>query len=188
MGVRKGETSFSLPGKINIGSIPRKGKYEIREDQLKEITEAFNIIDTERTGKMDYHELKIVLRALGFEAKKQHVLELINQHDDDKDGQITFEKYKEIMAKKFSERGPLEEINRAFDLFDEEGKGKITFGDLKRVSLELVCINFNLLNIQGHELSDEELGAMIDEFDKDNDGAITREDFQGIMQQTNLYM
>ena len=73
------------------------------------------------------------------------------------------------MTQKILSRDPKDEIMRAFDLFDEGGKGKINLSDLRRVAREL-----------GEGLEEEELVAMIEEFDLDGDGAIDREDFLGI--------
>lgn len=63
------------------------------------------------------------------------------------------------MGEKIVNRDPMEEIRRAFKLFDDDNTGKISFRNLKRVAKEL-----------GENLTDEELRAMIDEFDLDEDG------------------
>lgn len=66
------------------------------------------------------------------------------------------------VGEKIVNRDPMEEIRRAFKLFDDDNTGKISFRNLKRVAREL-----------GENLSDEELRAMIDEFDLDEDGEST---------------
>jgi Ca2+-binding EF-hand superfamily protein len=66
-------------------------------------------------------------------------------------------------------RDPREEILRAFDLFDADGKGRIELADLRRVAREL-----------GEGLQEEELQAMIEEFDIRGEGGIGREEFVGI--------
>lgn len=67
-----------------------------------------------------------------------------------------------LVGERIINRDPIEEIKRAFRLFDDDGTGKISFRNLKRVAREL-----------GENLSDEELRAMIDEFDLDEDGEST---------------
>lgn len=59
---------------------------------------------------------------------------------------------------------------KAFQLFDQDSSGKISLKNLRLVAREL-----------GEDLSDAELRAMIDEFDRDQDGAISQDEFLTIM-------
>jgi hypothetical protein len=54
---------------------------ELSEEQKQEIKEAFELFDTDKDGAIDYHELKVAMRALGFELKKAEVLKILRDHD-----------------------------------------------------------------------------------------------------------
>jgi centrin-3 len=149
----------------------KKRKFVLNDDQMNLLREAFDLFDMEKTGRIDYHELKLTLKAFGFTVKKAELLNLIKSIDSNiTDGKITFDEYIEIMTNKFSERNPRDEAIMAFDLFDEEKKGKINLKNLKKAVKE---INENL--------TENELKAIIEEFDQDSDGYITREDFLKIL-------
>lgn len=109
------------------------------------------------------------MRALGFDSKKSEVLQIIQDHDRQGRRMINYEDFSQVMSAKIASRDPLEEIRRAFKLFDSDGSGKISFANLKRVAQEL-----------GENLDDEELRAMIDEFDLDQDGEIDEDEFIAI--------
>ncbi len=102
--------------------------------------------------------------------KKSDVVKIAKAYDIEESGKIVFEDFVEIMGKKYSERDPIEEALKAFRLFDSEGKGKISLNDLKKVAKEL-----------GESLREEELIAMIEEFDRDGDGEIDEEEFLAII-------
>ena len=148
----------------------KKARQELSEEQKQEIKEAFDLFDTNKTGTIDYHELKVAMRALGFDVKKPEVVELMNEYDREQTGSIEFQDFLDIMTQKIRNRDPVEEIMKAFKLFDEDNTGKISLRNLKRVAREL-----------GENLSDDELQAMIDEFDKDQDGEISDQEFLNIM-------
>jgi len=99
------------------------------------------------------------MRALGFDERKPEVLKIIRQYDKNDDGTIVFEDFNKAMSERILNRSPEEEIHRAFQLFDDDNTGKISLFNLKRVAKEL-----------GENLDEEDLQAMIDEFDLDEDG------------------
>ena len=143
-------------------------------DQMNLLREAFDLFDMEKTGKIDIHELKLTLKAFGFKAKKSEIENILGNYYDKNSGieKVDFDEFVEIMTEKFSQRDPREEASMAFDLFDEEKKGKINLKNLKKAVKE---INENL--------NENELKAIIEEFDTDRDGFITKEDFMKIMEE-----
>ena len=156
--------------------VKRRQRMELSDEQKQEIREAFELFDTDKTGTIDYHELKVCMRALGFDVKKQEVLNLMREYDREGAGQIEYPDFLEIMTTKISERDPIEEISKAFKLFDEDNTGRISLRNLRRIAREMQ-----------ENLSDDELQAMIDEFDKDGDGQISEQEFLNIMKQTSIY-
>jgi len=159
---------------------------ELTEEQREEIGEAFNLFDLDKDGYIDYHELKVAMKALGFDLPKQEILAILQQHGTpspqgaqskqqrQQQNQyaapgrqlLSFQSFQTLMAQRILSRDPRDEILRAFELFDEGNKGTITLQDLTRVAREL-----------GEALSHDELVAMIEEFDMDNDNAISRDEF-----------
>ena len=64
----------------------------------------------------------------------------------------------------------------AFFDYADDHTGRISLRNMKRVAREL-----------GENLSEEELQAMIDEFDRDQDGEISHDEFMYIMKQSTMY-
>ncbi|XP_075934367.1 centrin-3 isoform X2 [Anarhichas minor] len=151
--------SLSLRTELPADKTKRKKRRELSEDQRHEIKEAFELFDTDKDQEIDYHELKVAMRALGFEVKKVDVLKILKDYDREGNGKISFEDFNEVVTDRILERDPTEEITKAFKLFDDDESGKISLRNLRRVAREL-----------GENVSDEELRSMIDEFDADGDG------------------
>ncbi|KAI9096116.1 Centrin, EF-hand protein, 1 [Phlyctochytrium arcticum] len=153
-----------------------KPSNDLTPEQKQEIREAFDLFDTDGSGTIDTKELKVAMRALGFEPKKEELKRMIAEADRTGSGTIDFNDFLELMTTKMAEKDTREEIVKAFRLFDDDETGKISFKNLKRVAKEL-----------GENLTDEELQEMIDEADRDGDGEISQDEFLRIMKKTNLY-
>lgn len=69
---------------------------EISEEQKQEIKEAFELFDTDKDGALDYHELKVAMRALGFDLKKPEVLKILRDHDKQGQGLMEFDDFAKI--------------------------------------------------------------------------------------------
>jgi len=56
----------------------KKSKPELTEDQKQELREAFELFDANKTGSIDLHELKVLMRALGFDVKKPEIVKIVH--------------------------------------------------------------------------------------------------------------
>lgn len=123
-----------------------KRRTDLTEEQKQEIKEAFDLFDTDGSGTIDAKELKVAMRALGFEPKKEEIRKMIQDVDKEGTGVIDFPEFLDMMTVKMAERDPREEMLKAFRLFDDDETGKISFRNLKRVAKEL-----------GENMTDEEI-------------------------------
>jgi centrin-2/centrin-1 len=78
----------------------RPKKHELTPEQKQEIREAFDLFDTDGSGTIDLKELKVAMRALGFEPKKDEVKKLISEIDKNGSGTIDFNEFLELMTAK----------------------------------------------------------------------------------------
>merc|ERR550532_3217103 len=170
-GARKKVTAASA-----ASNIAASAKVDISEEQKSDIKEAFNLFDSQSSGFIDCKDLKVAMRALGFEPRKEEIKKMIAEVDKESSGKLSLDSFMMLMGNKMSEKDTKEEILKAFKLFDDDDTGKITFTNLRRVAAEL-----------GENLTDEELQEMIDEADRDGDGEVNQDEFLRIMKKTSLY-
>jgi centrin-3 len=85
---RPAPSTSTLPARNNGPSLT--------EDQRQEIKEAFELFDTDKDGAIDYHELKVALRALGFDMKKAEVVKMMRDNDRQGDGLMDWDAFQKI--------------------------------------------------------------------------------------------
>ncbi|EFJ04189.1 hypothetical protein SELMODRAFT_9414, partial [Selaginella moellendorffii] len=139
---------------------------DISEDEKQEIRMAFELFDTRKSGRLSYREVKVAMRALDLDVKKAEVKKLIEEHSRSDLEEVDLDGFMEI-----SKTRVLKDL-----CLDEDGTGKISLKNLRKVARDV-----------GEHITDEELGAMIDEFDKDGDGEISEVEFFSIMKKDELY-
>merc|ERR1711998_682956 len=128
------------------------GQKELSEEQKQEIKEAFDLFDTDGSGSIDSKELKVAMRALGFEPKKEEIVKMIADVDDSGDGEIDFDEFMVMMTAKMGEKDSRDDLIKAFRVFDSDETGGVSFKNLCRVAKEL-----------GENMTDEELEEMLQE-------------------------
>lgn len=76
---------------------PAPARRTLTDEQVSEVREAFELFDSDKDGFIDYHELKVALRALGFVLRKPEVLKLLREHDRG-DGLMSLVDFEKISA------------------------------------------------------------------------------------------
>ncbi|KAF4673150.1 hypothetical protein FOL46_007748 [Perkinsus olseni] len=69
--------SPSRKSRAVAGRYPR---FELRDDHKAELKEAFDVFDNDGTGTIDVRDLRVALRALGFEPEKDELKRLVGKH------------------------------------------------------------------------------------------------------------
>merc|ERR1712060_909990 len=111
-----GIMGYGRRGIHNKGRKPTQ-KGGLCDEQIEEMKEAFNLFDTDKSGSIDYRELKAAMAALGFEVKKDELKKMIIDIDADGSGHIEFPEFLKMMTGKMGEKDTKEEINKVFKLF-----------------------------------------------------------------------
>ena len=148
----------------------------LNEEQLKEIKDAFDLFDVDNSGRIDPQELCISLHTLGFDQARDEIKKIIIELVKLKGKYIDFPDFLKLVRKTMQDRDPMDELDKAFQRFDDDCTDRISFRNLKRVSLEL-----------GEQLTDDELKEMLKCADLDKDGEIGKEDFRALMEKADIF-
>lgn len=93
----QGNNSMGTPGGLSNNNNQKRVlgnlKQELLNEQKQEIREAFSLFDMNNDGYLDYHELKVAFRALGFDLSKREVLDIIHEYDTDDRNLISYENF-----------------------------------------------------------------------------------------------
>ncbi|EED93263.1 centrin-like protein [Thalassiosira pseudonana CCMP1335] len=144
----------------------------LTDDEVEELRQAFDLFDTDGSGSIDPKELKAAMQSLGFDAKNQTIYQMIKDIDKDGTGEIEFDEFLDLMTSRLAGSDSKEDIQKIFELFDDDKTGYISLQNLKRVCAEL-----------GEQMDDSELLEMIERADVDQDGQISPGEFFTIMTQ-----
>jgi len=152
------------------------GKMLLTAKQKSDIADAFNAFDVAGTGFMDIIDLRVALKALGFQARMEEMHKLFGEYDTGNTGRLCYSDFMNIIEQKLGENDSKDDLLKTFRLFDKLDVGRISFQNLRDVCDEL-----------GEGLNDEEIAEMIAEADLDDDGAVNEEEFLKILKKERLY-
>ena len=145
----------------------------LSSEEVDEIKQAFDLFDTNGTGKIDPKELKAAMQSLGFDTKNPTIYTLIADLDTPeaaKNGGVNFDDFVGSINNKLGDKESKEGIHRIFELFiDDPNADTITLSSLKKIAQEL-----------GENMSAEELKDMLERASA-NGTELTFDEFYEIM-------
>jgi calmodulin len=143
-------------------------------DEIKVLKLCFNLFDVKKQYFLGADDLYDILRAMGFRPSKEELQEILAEIDEDGSGEIEFGEFCQLCAKFLVEEPDEEtmkaELKEAFRVYDKEGQGFITTGQLREIIAEL-----------DSHLTQEDLDGIIEEIDEDGSGTMDFDEFCGMM-------
>ncbi len=111
--------------------------------QQKQISEIFNLFDTDGGGTIDRKELEFALGALGFHSKKdkevnQAVSAIVS------DGTVTLDEFSQLMMGEVNGRDPVEETRQIFYILSKSDGENRNDGYITCNKLRSVCQEFQV--------------------------------------------
>ena len=159
--------------KTTVTTTTKVEKSGLSNDEVDEIRQAFDLFDTNGTGKIDPKELKAAMQSLGFDSKNPTIYTLIADLDTPeaaKNGGVNFDDFVGSINNKLGDKESKEGIHRIFELFiDDPNADTITLSSLKKIAQEL-----------GENMSAEELKDMLERASA-NGTELTFDEFYEIM-------
>ncbi|KAH8247879.1 hypothetical protein KR038_011319 [Drosophila bunnanda] len=128
--------------------------HNLREEQVKDLEEAFGIFDNEHTNVIPIRFLKDLLRAVAHNLPENEVQDYINEIDTDGSGDLYLSDFLYIMSKRYENLTPEDEVILAFRVFDREGTGFIAETVFRQIMTEM-----------GENMDEEEIEEMIRDAD-----------------------
>ena len=145
--------------------------YGVPEMTIMDIKKAFDIIDTNKNGSIQPQEFESILQELGlYDQTGITTKSILAELDTNQSGVIDFDEFLDFSLRRVDEKAEKAEIDKVFNYYDEDMKGKIDGKDLGRIA-----------GVLGQKMSEDEVKKMLNLLDFDGDGFVEKEDFYNMM-------
>lgn len=151
-------------------------EHDLDETDVKDVREAFELVAGD-SDTIPISAVKSAMTALGLDVsteEQRSISSHLSASLDKGDTGVPFEMFLEIVAVKMSDRDKSSEVDRAFELFDPKGTGKITIHDLRRIAKML-----------SEEIADDDLLSMLEE--AGNGAGINKAQFEEVMGRAGIW-
>ncbi|KAL9653146.1 hypothetical protein ABK040_006362 [Willaertia magna] len=107
------------------------------EDEIKQLKEIFDLVDTDGGGSIQRDELRTLMYTIGLNPTEEQLDAMMLEVDFDHSGDIDFEEFTTVMSKEVEAAYTKEELIKAFKFLEtkESGKGYVKVDVLEKALL-----------------------------------------------------
>jgi Ca2+-binding EF-hand superfamily protein len=101
-----------------------------RAGSISKLAKTFQLMDTDRSGKLDQDEFEACLQKAGLFLSKNEAQALMKHFDYDGDRKVSCEEFLSTLREELNERRA-NMVRRCFNVMDRDGSGNINSADLR---------------------------------------------------------
>ena len=148
---------------------------EVDPVELSEISKTFDAFDGSGDGEIASTELAEVMRKLGAPTTTQSLAAMMDVLDANGDGSISKDEFvtffaEQILTMESTQTSTHQQANFMFEMFDQDGSGEITIGEVKQV-LDAFQVGFTV----------DEVGDLVNELDEGDNGSVGKHEFHELL-------
>ncbi|KAF0697386.1 Aste57867_11938 [Aphanomyces stellatus] len=145
---------------------------ELSENEIAEFREIFNLVDRDRGGSITKAELGELMDTLGINTSPEEIDLMINEIDQDSNGEIDFDEFVAVMSRKVNATYSADQVKMSFRMFENPN----TPGFIKVDRLHRALTMYG-----SDKLSSEQASELISQLEPDSNGMINYEEYVNMM-------
>lgn len=145
----------------------------LSKQEISEFREIFDLVDKDKGGSISKEELSDLMDTLGINASAEEIDLMINEIDDDNNGEIDFDEFVAVMSRKVNATYTADDVKQSFKLFE---KPDDQHGHVDKTALE-----HGLSTYSTKGLSEAEIAQLVAQLEPDANGDINYEDYVNMM-------
>eukprot|EP00656_Telonema_subtile_P042014 TRINITY_DN473_c0_g1_i3.p2 TRINITY_DN473_c0_g1~~TRINITY_DN473_c0_g1_i3.p2 ORF type:complete len:129 (-),score=37.70 TRINITY_DN473_c0_g1_i3:51-437(-) len=102
----------------------------ITREQIEVFTEAFHMFDKDGSGSIDRKEFRAVCESIGMQPTDTELKLMLMDVDKNNSGDVDLEEFIGAMRSKYVDTEGPEIIRCAFDVFDTDGSGSLSYEEM----------------------------------------------------------
>ena len=139
-----------------------------------DVRDIFHRFDRNRSGRLDYRELRNALAALSLDTSHSHAAKILTRYDSDQNGLLELDEFanlcRQLREWQWATCPP--DVRDTFLRFDANKSGRLNYAELR-----------NALQALGFDTSHHHSAGILSKYDRDRNGALEIEEFANLCRQ-----